>query len=144
MSIDTSGKYWTGTGPEDIDEYLRALAADGYPVDRTVHAKCMCGHDVFALLADATEGCARRECTRCNETRLICDSDEAWEDAEPEAIRCPCGGRAFQIAVGFSHRDDGTIKWITVGHRCAKCGTLASSADWKIDYSPTDHLYGQV
>ena len=56
MSIDTSGKYWTGTGPEDIDEYLRALTADGYRVDRTVHAKCTCGTDVFALLADADEG----------------------------------------------------------------------------------------
>lgn len=53
MSIDTSGKYWTGTGPEDIDEYLRALTADGYRVDRTVHAKCTCGNDVFALHADA-------------------------------------------------------------------------------------------
>jgi hypothetical protein len=53
MSIDTSGKYWTGTGPEDVDEYLRALTADGYRVDRTVHTKCTCGTDVFALLADA-------------------------------------------------------------------------------------------
>lgn len=144
MSIDTSGKYWTGTGPEDIDEYLRALTADGYRVDRTVHAKCTCGNDVFALHADADEGCARRECIGCKTRHLICDSDKTWDDAEPKAIRCPCKNRTFHIAVGFSHREDGTIKWIAIGHRCSKCGTLASSVDWKIDYAPTDHLYARV
>lgn len=144
MTIDRSGRYWRGSGPDDTDAYLRAFTADSYPVDRVVHAKCGCGSDAFTLKADPDEGCAQRTCTGCKAAHLICDSDESWDDAEPKAIRCPCKGKAFQIAVGFSHREHGTIKWITVGHRCTKCGTLGASVDWKIDYSPTDHLYDRV
>jgi hypothetical protein len=44
--------------------------------------------------------------------------------------------------VAFSHRDDTSIKWITVGARCGACGILGAAADWKIDYSPSEHLYG--
>ncbi|MBN2193608.1 MAG: hypothetical protein JW751_12395 [Polyangiaceae bacterium] len=46
--------------------------------------------------------------------------------------------------MGFSHHDDGSIKWVTVGTRCVACGILGVPAEWKIDYEPSDHLYGQV
>jgi hypothetical protein len=122
---------------------LRALTADGYPADRIVHARCECGHDRFELMVHADEGCARRACTSCRRTHFICDSEEYWSN-DPEETVCPCGGKAFEIAVGFSHLDDATVKWITVGERCTKCGVLGAAVDWKIDYSPTSQLYDQV
>ncbi|MBL0219237.1 MAG: hypothetical protein IPQ07_35880 [Myxococcales bacterium] len=144
MSIDRSGEYWTGTGAGDLDEYLRELTADGYPADRIVHARCGCGHDRFELLVDANEGCAQRACSSCGRKHFICDSEEYWSDADPEETACPCGGTAFEIAVGFSHRADASVKWITVGQRCTKCGVLGAAVDWKVDYGPTEQLYDQV
>lgn len=144
MSIDASGTALVGSDPTDIEEYLRLNMAASYPVIRTVHAQCACGHDVFTLLVDADEGCAQRVCAACRTTHLICDSDESWDDAAPATVACPCSGTAFQVAVGFSHRGDGSINWITIGHRCTSCGALASSADWRVSYTPTDHLYAQV
>jgi hypothetical protein len=144
MSIDRSGEYWTGNGAADLDEYLSVLTADSCPADRIVHARCACGHDRFQLMVDADEGCARRACTSCGRPHFICDSEENWSDADPKETVCPCGGKAFEIAVGFSHRGDGVVKWITIGNRCTNCGVLGAAVDWKIDYSPTDQLHGQV
>jgi hypothetical protein len=146
MAIDKSGTYWVGSAAADLDEYLRALTAESYPADRVVHARCHpeCDHDRFGLMYDADQGCARRACARCRCTHEICDSDETWPDAEPETLKCSCGGTEYEIAVAFSHREDGSVKWITVGARCAKCGVLGSPVDWKIEYAPTDHLYAQV
>jgi len=144
MTIDTSGEFWIGTAAADLDEYLRTLTADGYPADRIVHATCACGGDRFHLEVDADEGCARRTCTRCQRPHFVCDSEEHWSDAEPEVAICPCHAKAFEIAVAFSHDDDASVKWITVGNRCVNCGVLGAAVDWKIDYGPTDHLYDQV
>ena len=144
MAIDRSGEWWTGSEAADLDHYLRGLTADGYPATRFVHARCACGSDCFALDVDSDEGCARRTCTRCQTSRYICDSDQIWEEADPEAVDCPCGASAFQIAVAFSLRDDGSVKWITVGVRCTSCGVLVAPVEWKIDYAPTDHLFEQV
>lgn len=41
----------------------------------------------------------------------------------------------------FAHREDHSVKWVTVGGRCLGCGVLGAYADWKIDYDATDHLY---
>jgi hypothetical protein len=54
--------------------------------------------------------------------------------------QCPCGDEAFEVGVAFSLREDGDVRWITVGGLCVACGVLGAYADWKIDYSPTDHL----
>jgi hypothetical protein len=144
MSIDDSGEHWIGTEAADIDEYLRAYTADSYPVDRIVHSTCTCGHTAFRMLVDADEGCVQRTCSSCGGSQLICDSAEYWDEAEPEEAVCPCGAEFFEVAVGFSHREDGSVKWITVGQRCVKCGVLGSPVDWKIDYAPTHHLYALV
>ena len=144
MAIDKSGERWSGSHAGDIDEYLRAYTADGYPADRFVHARCECGGDRFRVRADADEGCAARDCVSCGRVALVCDSDEIWDEAEPHAVECPCGRDVFELAVGFSHRDDGTIRWITVGVRCVECGVLAAPAEWKIDYEPAEHLYDRV
>ena len=140
MAIDTSGRWWTGTEFRDIDEYLRALTASGYPVSEVVQSKCSCGGTVFSLLRDEEEGCAQRLCRACGERAFIADSAEIWDEAEPAPAVCPCGSKYAELGVGFSNRRDGEIQWVTVGQRCVQCGVLGSFVDWKIDYAPTDHL----
>ena len=144
MTIDKSGKWWKGTEFRDIAEYLRDQTADGYPADDIVQSVCVCGHTVFRLEGDQDEGCARRTCAACGTRAFICDSEVFWDEAEPAKLACPCRGRLFEVGVAFSKREDGDVKWITVGHRCVKCGVLGSFVDWKIDYGPTEHLLSQA
>lgn len=82
----------------------------------------------------------QRGCDACGATAFIADSKEYWEDAEPGEAACPCGSERFETGVAFSIRDDGEVCWVTVGARCMSCGVLGVYADWKIDYSPSDHL----
>jgi hypothetical protein len=145
MSIDTSGKWWVGTNPEDIKGYVEAYASRGYKMDEFRLAKCACGSGDFHLDADDTEGVAKRTCTKCSQQHFLCDSEEFAEEAEFEHWCCECGSEVTNIGVGFSLRKkDGEIRWLYVGCRCAKCGILGCFAGWKIDYAPTDHLYSMV
>ena len=144
MTIDKSGQWWKGTEFADVAEYLRDQTADGYPADEVVQSVCTCGHTVFRLEVDEDEGCARRTCAACRKQAFICDSEEFWDEAEPMKLACPCRGRLFEVGVAFSKREDGDVRWITIGRRCVKCGVLGSPVDWKIDYGPTDHLLSQA
>jgi hypothetical protein len=144
MALDTSGRWWRGDEFADLAAYLRALTADGYPVGDVRQCVCRCGGTVFRLLADAEEGCAARACAACGERAFIADSAEAWGEATPEPAVCPCGSDEAELGVGFSDRADGEVRWVTVGQRCARCGVLASSVDWAVDYAPTAHLRSQV
>ena len=142
MSIDDSGEYWIGSEAADLDEYLRAYSASDNLVDRIVHPKCACGNATFRVRVDSEEGCAQRICSTCESERLVCDSGEHLNDADPEEGICPCGANVFELAVGFSHRKSGgALKWITLATRCTQCGVLGAIVDWKIDYTPTEHLY---
>jgi hypothetical protein len=150
VAIRKLRKWWKGTEVADLDNFLRTFTAKGYPVDRFVHPTCSCGNAAFRLIAGAD--CAQRVCASCGAESFVCDSGEYWDHADPDECACPCGGEVFELAVGFSHVDaitpEGepfrTIKWVTVGARCVKCGILGVYADWKIDYEPCDHLYRQV
>lgn len=144
MAIDKSGEFWIGTAASDLDEYLRELSTNGYPIDRIVHAVCSCNANHFRLDVMQDEGCARRACVRCQSSHFICDSDEFWNDLDSEPVICPCGSTSFQIAVGFAHGEDRSIRWLTVSERCVVCGMLGAAVDWKIDYAPSDHLYAAV
>jgi hypothetical protein len=64
MTIDTSGKWWKGSTPDDLDEYLRTLAPQeiGYSLEAFRLALCSCGSNTFALRADRDEGGAERTC----------------------------------------------------------------------------------
>ena len=124
----------------DLSEYLIALTHEGYPAERIVQSVCTCGGKTFRLHADPNEGCARRKCSSCDEEKLIADSHDYWDEAEPEPCICLCGESTLELGVAFSLRKDGEVRWITVGQRCTSCGILGSPVDWKIDYSPTDHL----
>jgi hypothetical protein len=139
--IDRSGQWWKGTEFEDLVTYVREYtAAMGEPAGPVIQSACECGHRVFSLELDDEQGCARRTCRACGRAAFIADSAEWWEEAEPGEAQCPCGEEAFELAVAFSLRDDGDVRWITVGARCIACCVLGAYVDWKIDYSPTDHL----
>ena len=107
--------------------------------------KCTCGSEVFRLLADDNEGCAKRICASCANEALICDSAEYWDDAAPEEWKCiECGSTTANVGVGFSLYDDGEIRWLYVGERCATCGVLGCFAGWKVAYAPSKQLFEQV
>ncbi|MER5773762.1 hypothetical protein ABT144_05610 [Streptomyces sp. NPDC002039] len=127
-----------GVSP-DLAAFLRN-ADDGRPV-KIVPSVCDgCGGRVFFVLVDDVEGGAERVCAGCGVRAFIADSEEFWEGADPGEAGCPCGSEEFEIAVAFSLAGDESVRWVTVGLRCQKDGAVGVHADWKIDYSPTDHL----
>ena len=141
LAIDKRGNLWTGDSFDALSEYLvEYTAATSYPAGPIVQPRCVCGQQAFELRLDDEEGCAERRCTSCASTGFIADSADFWDDADPGDARCPCGEGAFELGVAFSLRDDGEVRWVTVGARCLACGGLGAYVDWKIDYSPTDHL----
>lgn len=144
VAIDASGRWWRGETFDDLDAYIREYTAEGYPATVIRQCRCECGGTVFGLRGDQDEGCARRTCRACGSKTFIADNAEFWVDAEPRTSRCPCKGLDYELGVGFSMRDDGGVRWITVGQRCVACGVLASFVDWKIDYEPSVHLVDQA
>jgi hypothetical protein len=134
MAIDTNGKWWKGTAPEDVRAYLEAYAEDGYQMHDFRSARCPCGGVAFRLEADADEGVARRTCTLCGGVRFIADSEEYWSDADPEVWNCvDCGSEVTNVGVGFSlYGDQRGIRWVYVGARCTRCGILGCFAEWKV------------
>ncbi|EFG04993.1 hypothetical protein CRV15_35455 (plasmid) [Streptomyces clavuligerus] len=131
--------------PAELAAFLRG-AGDGRPV-RVAASVCGCGGRVFFVLVNASG--AERECSGCGSRAFIADSgeywdEESWEGDEPGMAGCPCGGEEFEAAVAFSLGDDGSVRWVTVGLRCARDGFCGVYADWKIDYTPTDHLLTMV
>lgn len=151
MTIDKSGTFWKGTSAADLDEFVPAFAAGGYAIERVVYSRCAeCKGATFALRVDDTEGFADRRCIACGHVTAMLDNAEYVDDASPEACACPCGGEEFELAVGFAMVDvesaDGSsvgreVRWVSIGARCVRDGTLGVYADWKIDYGPTDHLF---
>lgn len=151
MAIDTSGEWWVGSKADDIHEYLKAYESGGHAVDETRICKCHCGSNEFELEADPREGCAQRTCAHCGAKHMICDSGEYWDTAEPERLVCiECGCITCNLGVGFSlyaieeKEDDRDVRWISIGNRCTKCGTLGSYAGWKVGYGPSHQLLEQV
>lgn len=157
MTIDRSGANWKGTEATDLDEFLVTYSAGGYDVDHTSHSRCgNCEGTTFMLRVDDETGYADRRCLGCNQLTLILDSEDQADDASPEECACPCGGEEFELAIGFalvdveSHNPASSepdsnatreVKWVSVGARCIRDGTLGVYTDWKIDYAPTAHLF---
>jgi hypothetical protein len=149
MTIDKKGKWWVGTEPADTAEFLIAYQAEGYAIHETRICRCPCGSVAFLLEADPDGGCAQRTCSACGAKHLICDSAEYWNEADKKQWACTeCGNQECNLGVGFSlyeeeeQRKD--VRWISVGSRCTKCGTLGSFVDWKVGYGPSDQLLSQA
>lgn len=142
VAIDRSGTWWRGESAADLDEYLAAYTEDGYPATTMRHSVCArCDGTVFGLVGD--DDVARRTCRACSAKAFIGDSEENWEEADLRTCECPCGGTDYEVAVGYSFRDNGEVRWITVANLCVECGVLGSFADWSINYGPTEHLLDQ-
>ena len=148
--------------------YVRDYRAGGYPVTTVTESVCTdCGGRAFHVALDDEAGCAERACTACGGTALLADSADYWPEAELVECECPCGGDVFAVAVGFGSgegdgdvqgygrgagfgvgavragdRDD--VRWVSIGLRCLRDGTVGVYTDWKIDYSPSGHLRGQA
>lgn len=137
-------------GPEqsrgDIDEYLRAYSAGDCQVTRTVGAVCAsCEGIEFRVRLDDEQGCAERTCTGCGTHAALLDSQEFLEEADLGDAACPCGGEQFNLAVGFAPLEGSDdVRWVYLGLRCTRDGVLGCYADWKIDYTPSGHLYASV
>jgi hypothetical protein len=143
VAIDASGKWWVGDLPGDLDDYLRAYTEDRYPVTEFRLSKCQCGSVIFGISADTEEGVARRTCVNCKNKHHICDSEEFWAEASPKSWKCTvCGSKHANVGVGFSMYDDDStgVKWLYLGERCVKCGTLGCFAEWKVALSDALHL----
>lgn len=141
MAIDTTGQSWRGEGFNDLAEYLREFEAGGHSVDRVNELACPgCGGKALRVDADETAGCARIRCLACDTEAYIADSAEYADEGNLAECSCSCGGETFNVCLGFALREDGEVRWISLGLRCVQDGLLGVYADWKIDYSPTGHL----
>lgn len=137
--IDKTDEFWASATADDIDEYLKAYsdnsALDVKPV------LCGCGGDTFTVRYDEDESAVGVKCESCGAEKLLADSAEYWDDAEPEDLECPmCRSRLYNVRVGFRRRRSGSVKWVYIGVRCTQCKALGSPLDWKIDYEPTDEM----
>ncbi len=139
--IDKSKKYWTGDGPEDIDQWLRLYTEEeGLEVRPVVCHSC--GGDAFEVRCDANEGVIQVKCAQCGMKKILLDGEEYWEDARPRLKKCPVckSGKTYNVRVGFLRRENGSVRWVYIGERCTNCGTLGSFLDWKINYEPTHEM----
>lgn len=137
--IDKTDEFWASATADDIDEYLKAYsdnsALDVKPII------CGCGGDTFTIKCDQDESVIGVKCESCGTEKLIADSAEYWDDADPEDFECPlCQNRVYNTRVGFRRRKNGSVKWVYIGVRCTQCKALGSPLDWKIDYEPTDEM----
>ena len=146
----TKKKWWYGTEPKDLEEYLNEYTQGSYEMNEFRLAECSCGSKNFLLEVDADEGVAKRTCTECNKDHFLIDSEEFYQEAEPEKLFCPgCGGVKFNVAGGYSfdedeEEDEGYLRWFYLGERCVDCGLLGSSGDWEVGYGPARELLDQI
>ncbi|WP_199517042.1 hypothetical protein [Nucisporomicrobium flavum] len=142
MAISRSARFWHGQNDEDLATYLRDFRAGGYPVEHVRRLACaLCGNATFLALVDDEQGAAAADCLECGARTLVADSAEHIDDAELEGCACPCGGETFTASVGYAMTQDDEVRWISLGLRCLSDGTLGVYTDWKIDYTPTEHLF---
>ena len=141
----TKEDYWTGDTAEDISEYLR-LSSENENIDVKSVVCHSCGNDCFELMVDQNEDAIQVRCTQCTTKKILLDCEEVWEDAKPKLKKCPIckKSKSYNVKVGFTRRENGSVKWVYIGNRCTECGTLGSYLDWKIDYESTDELEGNI
>jgi hypothetical protein len=145
MAIDTSGKWWVGSEPGDLTEYLEALSGSSYKISEFRLSQCQCGGLRFKLSVQVDDGIARRTCESCKAEHFICDSEQYFKKGmRLKRFRCvTCKSDIANIGVGFAlYEDRSAVHWLYIGERCAACGVLGSMVDWKVAYSPSLQLMG--
>lgn len=140
--IDKTKKYWTGSNENDIDEWLKLYVENEIDIKPVICNDC---HNTeFEIKVDQDEGAIQVKCTKCGKIKLLLNSEEVWEFCEPKQGKCSCKSKKFNVRVGFQRRLNGVVKWVYIGNRCTKCGTLGSFVDWKIDFEPTNELEEKI
>lgn len=142
LTINSKDKYF-----EEIATYIKTLNENGYPTQTVLASVCgSCGGKVFQLIGDPNASVGKRICVDCSREQYVADSEEFWQDPELEleTMTCQCGSTSMNTAAGFSFRDDGEIRWITVAQRCVDCGTLDVSLEIDIKYGDTGHLVKNI
>jgi hypothetical protein len=153
MAVDDSGKWWVGSEPANIQEYLEAFTQSegAYPARLFRLVRCSCGSERFKL--ERASEVTRRTCASCGYHKYICREAEDWEEAEAEEGTEPyscveCAAREANIVVGFAVYDDNPqidgVKWFYVGVRCAECGILGCFNDGKIGWGPAAEVEKSV
>ena len=123
----------------DLDEYLTAFAAEGHSVADGLHATCGPCSDAaggFRPVLDDEEGAAVRTCATCGSQIAMLDCADYLEDADLGGAACPCGHEVFDAAVGFALREDGEIRWVSIGLRCLEDGWLGVYAGLEDQLQP--------
>ena len=138
--IDRTPKYRTGTSPDDMIEWLREYTEDDSL--EVHHVKCQnCGNIALEARVDGDEGAIQYNCPECGTKKILLDGEDIWADCHPKKRKCiVCKNSRFNIAVGFIRRESGDVRWVYIGERCSNCGTLASYADWEINFGPTAEM----
>lgn len=137
--IDKTEEFWSSAVADDIDEYLKAFSDN--PALDVKPVVCSCGGDTFTVRCDRDENVIEVKCESCGKAKLLADSADYWENAEPEELECPlCLNSVYNVRVGFRRRRNGSVRWVYIGSRCTRCRALNSPMDWKIDYEPTDEM----
>jgi hypothetical protein len=149
VAIDTSGRWWTGSRPQDIASYLEEYTGlhEAYPATAFRLIRCPCRSLEFRVARALAV--TRRVCAGCRRTKFICRSRADWEEARREEriapYRCAgCGSTKANITVGFAAYDDpkvDAVKWYYVGLRCPRCGVLCCFNDGKAGWGPARRVY---
>jgi hypothetical protein len=71
MAIDTSGKWWVGSDPRDLADYLEAFSEISYKTSEFRLSQCQWGGLRFKLGVQADEGIAKRTCESCGAEHFI-------------------------------------------------------------------------
>ncbi|MCY1043699.1 hypothetical protein OV208_20435 [Corallococcus sp. bb12-1] len=140
MALKKKGRYWYGTGPQDVQaEMVRFSQLNGYPSTRFSASVCSCGNATFKLESDEDAGAARRSCAACGSVHLMGDSAQYADEAEFERHDCACSEQVFQLLSGVALYD-GTndVRWYYIGCLCVACQLVGVFADWKCEAGNAD------
>lgn len=151
MAIDKTGEFWKGSDFSDIVTYLTELQPGGYDVTSVHQSKCGCGNTAFTLRVDFDNEFAKRICAACKQEAFIADSEDGWDEASSETLCCECNSFIYEMGISFSMKatvgfnsDPPWVRWMAIGVRCTKCGTLGSPIDWKADYEFDDPITQRI
>ena len=143
--IDKSGNYWVGDSADDIKEYLEAYSGNS-AIDVKPILCHSCGSNSLNMRVDCDEDVIQVKCPKCGYKKILLDCEEVWEDSNPRLCKCPVckNGKEYNIQIGFSRRENGSVKWVYIGNRCINCGVLGSYLDWEVNYEPTDEMENNI